>query len=375
MMKAASLVPLLLFSLLALVELAVSQGGIADEGHGGVCAIVNDFEEGRHKTLYTVGVLAIRGVEAAYDEFNKTFTDYLTLTAGQRFDPPVQFEIKPLNFLSLFSDTEASLVDFLYVNPSAFSCIESEYTARSLASQISRRNVGGNVYNLKKFGGVIMARADRDDIESIYDLEDKIVAAASISGLGSGQMQFLEMQRAGMSYINDPKQLVFTSNQGKVVNGVLSGQFDVGFVRTDQLERTKDSDGNLVKLTDFKLIEPRTNFIDGVEFPFTASTPLYPEWNVAALDHVPDDVSREVQTALLAIANHALVGEGIQECLGLHNETFCEELPFPHAFLDESEVRCDTNYEVALTAMEAMGKGKYSGWQVRELVSIPRPVT
>jgi ABC-type phosphate/phosphonate transport system substrate-binding protein len=232
--------------------------------------------------------------------------------------------------------------------------------------------VGGNVYNLNKFGGVIMARADRDDIESIYDLEDKIVAAASISGLGSGQMQFLEMQRAGMSYINDPKQLVFTSNQGKVVNGVLSGQFDVGFVRTDQLERTKDADGNLVNLTDFKLIEPRTNFIDGEEFPFTASTPLYPEWNVAALDHVPDDVSREVQTALLAIAKHARVGEEIQECLRLHNETYCGELPFPNAFVDESEVRCDTNFEVALTALEAMGKGKYSGWQVRELVWIPK---
>ena len=254
-----------------------------DDGLGGVCAVMNEFDETRHKKLYRVGVLAIRGFDAAYAEFNKTFTDYLTIAAGQRFDPPIEFEIKPLNFNLLFTDVEDSIVDFIYVNPSAFSCIESEYTARSLVSQISQRNVGGQVYALKKFGGVIAARADRDDINSIHDLKGKVIAAASISGLGSGQMQFLEMQRAGMSYINDPKQLVFTSNQGKVVNGVLSGDFDVGFVRTDQLERSKDADGNPVNVSDFKIIEPRTNFIDGEQFPFTASTPLYPGKNVSHL--------------------------------------------------------------------------------------------
>lgn len=162
---------------------------------------IHKLPEG-HQRIYRVGVLAIRGAEAAWNEFNTTFGEYLTATAGQRFDPPLQFEMKPLNFLSLFTDTEASLVDLIYVNPSAFSCIESEYTARSLVSQTSRRKISGNVYDLKKFGGVIMARADNDEVQDIQDLRGKVVAAASISGLGSGQMQFLEMQKAGMSYIN-----------------------------------------------------------------------------------------------------------------------------------------------------------------------------
>ena len=72
-----------------------------------------------------------------------------------------------------------------------------------------------------------------------------------------------------MSYINDPKQLVFTSNQGKVVNGVLSGDFHVGFIRTDQIERTTDVDGDPVNVSDFKIVEPRINYIDGGPFPFT----------------------------------------------------------------------------------------------------------
>jgi ABC-type phosphate/phosphonate transport system substrate-binding protein len=349
-------------------EMNTSSSSLED-GWGGVCATVRDFDITRHrKQLYRVGVLAIRGFEAAIAEFNTTFTDYLSMTAGRRFDPPIAFEMKPLNFNSLFTDVEESIVDFIYVNPSAFSCIESEYTARSLVSQISRRTVGGQVYHLSKFGGVIAVRADRDDINSIYDLKDKMIAAASISGLGSGQMQFLEMQRAGMSYINDPKQLVFTSNQGKVVNGVLSGQFDVGFIRTDQIERTKDAQtGQLVNVSDFKIIEPRKNYIDGVEFPFIGSTPLYAEWNVAALDHVPEDVAREVQTALLAIADHANIGNAIQNCYETHNNTYCDtDVSFPYGFVDDNSdfsPRCDTNIEIALTAVEAMDKGKYSGWQ------------
>ena len=76
------------------------------------------FEPNRHREVYTVGVLAIRGNEAAYDEFNSTFSDYLTATAGQRFDPPVRFQMKPLNFVQVFSDTQDQLVDFIYANPS-----------------------------------------------------------------------------------------------------------------------------------------------------------------------------------------------------------------------------------------------------------------
>jgi ABC-type phosphate/phosphonate transport system substrate-binding protein len=76
-----------------------------------------------------------------------------------------------------------------------------------------------------------MALANNTSIQKIRDLKGKSVAAASISGLGSGQMQFRRMIKEGMSYINDPSQVIFTSNQGKVVNGVLYGEIDAGFVR------------------------------------------------------------------------------------------------------------------------------------------------
>jgi len=295
----------------------------------------------------------------------------LTETAGKRFDPPIRFELKPLNFILLFSDVEALNVDFVYVNPSAFSCIESEYGANSLVSQISRRVVGGQVYTLTRFGGVIFTKADRDDIQSLEDVREKIIAAASISGLGSGQMQFRELVKKGISYLQDVKQMVFTSNQGKVVNGVLNGDFDVGFVRTDQIERTKGADGNLIDKSLLKIIDPLPGLnIDGDPFPFESSTPLYAEWNVGALTHVPDAVAQEVQAAMLQVADHAAVGKALADCAETECTTatnvfspqecdqFCIDKLDPNLYN-----LCDTSVELALLAHDAKTKGKYAGWR------------
>jgi ABC-type phosphate/phosphonate transport system substrate-binding protein len=313
------------------------------------------------KQVYTVGVLAIRGIKEAYQEFNATFADYLTETAGKRFDPPIRFEMKVLDFITLFSDAESKGVDFIYLNPSAYSCIDSEYEAPSLVSQVSRRNVGGNVYDLKKFGGVIAALADRDDIRSILDLKDKVVAAASISGSGSGQMQFKRMVDNGMNYLQDPKQLVFTSDQALVVEGIMNGDFDVGFVRTDQLERTVDGAGNPVDSAIFKIVAPVKNLtIDGVHFPFESSTELYPEWNVAALTHVNPTVGREVQRALLLTAEYGAVGKALSECEALNGTDVCRSLDLSEIY--SGPLSCSATHDTVAAAYLAQTTGKYAGW-------------
>lgn len=42
-------------------------------------------------------------------------------------------------------------------------------------------------------------------------------------------------------------------------------------------------------------------FSGGEKFPFEGSTVLYPEWNIAALNHVPVSLSGEVQKAMYTI--------------------------------------------------------------------------
>jgi len=83
----------------------------------------------------------------------------------------------------------------------------------------------------------MFALANRTDINQIEDFSDKIVAAAALTTTGGGQSQIYEMFKRGLSFVADPKQMVFTVSQKKVIEGVMKGDFDVGFVRTDELEK------------------------------------------------------------------------------------------------------------------------------------------
>jgi hypothetical protein len=88
-----------------------------------------------------VGVHAIRGFESAYQEYNRTYAEYLTATAGHRFDLPVQFEMIPMTFECIFEAANNEEVDFLYANPSIYSCIGTEKGAEPLATITSRLEV------------------------------------------------------------------------------------------------------------------------------------------------------------------------------------------------------------------------------------------
>ncbi|CAB9525762.1 Receptor-type guanylate cyclase gcy [Seminavis robusta] len=337
--------------------------GVHANASCGSCAVPHKYDADRHQVVYKVGVLNFRGPDSAFAQHNRTFADYLTATAGQRFDPPVSFQMVPVNFQSMFDEAEKGTVDFLYLSPSPFTCVEAEFGAQSLVSHISKRVVGGNTYTLEKFAGVIAVRADNHEIKTLQDLKGKVVASAAISSFGGGAMQFREVINAGMSFINDPKQMVFTGNQAQIVNGVISGKFDIGFVRTDQIERTNDADGNLVDPNLIKVLESKPNFLNGVPFPFEASTQLYPEWNLGAMETVDSQVSREVQAAMLALAEHSKTGEAIQACLDANVSSIatCNNLEevAPNA-------RCDTTVEIAAIAKDAMTNGKYAGFRTTQ---------
>lgn len=100
-------------------------------------------------------------------------------------------------------------IDFFVANPGLFTCIGIESGAQALATTTARLEVRGHTFDLDVYGGVIATREDRDDINTIQDLKDKIIGAGSISMVNAAQTQFYEMVRAGMSYVMDPKQVSF----------------------------------------------------------------------------------------------------------------------------------------------------------------------
>jgi Protein tyrosine and serine/threonine kinase/ABC transporter, phosphonate, periplasmic substrate-binding protein len=246
--------------------------------------------------------------------------------------------------------------------------MEVEIHANSLVSQISRREVNGAVYDLTEFGGVIFTRSDNEEINDIVDLKNKRIGVVSIAGLGNGQMLFRELQRARLHHLQDPAQVIFMENQGTIVNAVLRGDIDVGFVRTDQLEQTTDDlTGELADLSLVKLIEGQQRVMQNGElFPFKSSTPLYPEWNLGSLPDVDPHVANAVSASLLELADHASVGLPLQSCLELRNctdtDVECVEVCF--ASIDPSFFKsCETTSTTALLAAKAMEMGEYAGWR------------
>ena len=206
-------------------------------------------------------------------------------------------------------------------------------------------------------GGVIAVRHDREDINSIHDLKDKVIAAGSIVDLMGGQMQIHEMGHEGMSYVNDPKQFVFTLNEEDVVLGVLSGRYDVGFFRTGQIETTNDKDRNYLDPDLFKIIENKDYILEtGELFPFIHSTDVFAEWPFAALPGVPAEVQRVVEHALLQFGDFLDIGNAIQSCLASEgNNTFCH-LDNIHAIIQDdfsTDIPCEATNDLVLMAAEA----------------------
>ena len=101
-----------------------------------------------HKSTYRVGVYAAEGHETATLQFNLTFAEYLTATAGKRFDPPIAFEMMPANLHELFDAAEEEEIDFVFSSPGVYSCMGAEKGAEPLATVISRLEVRGHTYDL-----------------------------------------------------------------------------------------------------------------------------------------------------------------------------------------------------------------------------------
>lgn len=71
-----------------------------------------------HKQKYRIAIQAFNGFEAALQDYNLTFVNYLSSTAGQAFDPPIDFELVPVTFNGLFHEIEVEKsVDLVYANP------------------------------------------------------------------------------------------------------------------------------------------------------------------------------------------------------------------------------------------------------------------
>lgn len=143
-------------------------------------------------------------------------------------------------------------------------------------------------------GSVFLVLSDRDDIRSLRDARDKVLAANLKTGFSGFQTAIRELT----AYTSDPmvwfRHMIFTGrDQREVLRALDEGRADVGAVKTCLLEAWEEEDPSLVgryRVIDEKHYE---------DFGCRVSTKLYPNWVFAVMPSVDTALARRVTEALL----------------------------------------------------------------------------
>lgn len=184
-------------------------------------------------------------------------------------------------------------VDVVLTNPTHYFVLKQRNVlSRTLATLVVREGPA----NLSAFGGVIICRAEDLRIQELRDLTDKRIAAVGPTSLGAYQMQLFEMAEQGMPLPTAKQMLFLGVPQDLIVEAVLSGRAEAGFVRSGVLEA-------LVR--EGKLDLRRLRVINRQElpnFPHVVSTRLQPEWPLAVMPQVDPQLANRLAIALLSLS-------------------------------------------------------------------------
>ncbi|MBI4832341.1 MAG: PhnD/SsuA/transferrin family substrate-binding protein, partial [Candidatus Lindowbacteria bacterium] len=238
------------------------------------------------KTL-VIGVLASLHPEKCLAMWTPTAA-YLSEKIGV-----CSFTVKPLGYDEIEQAVHGRKVDLLICNPAVYVELDAKYSIRAIATGVRWQ---GDI-ETQLFGGVIIAKTGRQDLNSIGDLRGKYVAAVGPDSFGGWIAANRAFKRAGISPDMDFKSLWFENSEEAVVRLVREGQADAGVIPTMVLENLAGEWGS--RLDDLKIIKDKEFSYRTETFPFYVSTRLYPEWPFAVLPHVSRDLAEDVSIALI----------------------------------------------------------------------------
>lgn len=241
----------------------------------------------------TIGILSYRSLENTGRQWSG-LAEYL-----QRNIPDRQFRILPLYFPDLDQAANSGSVDFVLTNPEHYVMLRQ--TAGLTAMLTLMPMIEGHPVN--QFGGAIVAASRRSDLQTLNDLNGKVIASPARESFGGFMVQYWELYKQGIQV----KDFHFTGMpHDQAVELVLKGDADAAFVRTGVLE-AMIKEGKLAG-NSIKVINRQNQ--DG--FPHQLSSGLYPEWPFASLRHTDSALSKKVALALLNLDHHSPVARSAE---------------------------------------------------------------
>ncbi len=174
----------------------------------------------------TLGVFAFRPKSIMIERY-QPLADYLSEKLGG-----TRVELEVLEQDELDEAVAAHRVDLVMTNPSHYLELRSHNSlSGALATLVSSE--GGQA--VSSLGGCIIVRAGRGDITGLRDLRGRRVAISGPRFLGGYQAQAFELMQVGVR-VPDQVDLLVVGRHDAVVEAVLEGRADAGFIRTGIIE-------------------------------------------------------------------------------------------------------------------------------------------
>lgn len=233
-----------------------------------------------------LGVYAYRPHEVMLPRY-QPLVDYL----NQQL-PEHTFHLKVLELDEFQPAIEQKQIDFIFTNPRHYIILRAHNKFFGAIATLLKKGADDQV--TRYLGGVIFTLKTQHGINKLTDLKKRRIAIPSTRHLGGFQCQSYELFNAGID-LNKDAQLIISGNHNQVVQDVLSGKAEIGFVRTEILEELQQQ--GMLNLDQLKIIHPQNK----AGFPFIVSTRLYPEWPFLALQQVDLKTVTKVTAALMLL--------------------------------------------------------------------------
>ena len=228
-----------------------------------------------------VGVLAFLGADAAVEEWTPVLRRLQATLPG--YTP----ELHQLDHAGLREAAQRGELDFVITNPGHYVELEASLGA----SRILTLDVGGERPPQRALGSAVIV-PQASALQGLEDLRGRRLAIVGRGGFGGYQLVWGELDALGIEPEVDLAALHEVGfPMGGVVDAIDAGLADAGVLRSCLLEQLPDWAAR------FRVLSPR----DEAGFPCATSTPLYPDWPLAALRHTPPELSRTVAIALLGM--------------------------------------------------------------------------
>ncbi len=242
-----------------------------------------------------IGVLALRGEQQALERWQPM------AAMLERRSPELEVGIVPLDFDEIRLAVRRRSVDFVLANPAFYVGLEMRYGVSPVVT-MQTHPPGLPGPGVSHFGGVLFTRADNAAIESLDDVRGKTLAAVDSGSLGGWLAGWRRLRAEGIEPEDDLAEVRFAGTHDAVVRAVAEGRAEVGIVRTGTLE-SMVAEGKIEPGT-FHVLGPR----EAEGFPYLLSTALYPEWPLARVPGVSDELAVSLAVLLMQGEPEAVAG-------------------------------------------------------------------